>query len=123
MVNSLSGKDIKELNEIFQRIAQEGNGVITEENLQKVLEQQGVEDPVGECQIIMQSVCVDQSKVINRSEFIAAALDQKIILDEENLKATFDYFDIDNTNYITSKNIKDALARQGRNIQIEEIQP
>ena len=39
-----------------------------------------------------------------------ATLDKKIYLNEENLHATFNYFDINNTNYITAKNIKDALV-------------
>ena len=83
-------------------IALEGNGVITEENLQKALKQYGVLNTELECQAIMKSASVEQTGVINRSEFLAAALDKKILLDEENLKSTFNYFDINNSNYITS---------------------
>ena len=46
MVNVQSGKQVKELSEAFQLISSEGNGVITEPNLEKALKECGIENAV-----------------------------------------------------------------------------
>ena len=50
----------------------------------------------------MKSVSIEENGVINRSEFLTATLDKSILLNEENVRLSFNYFDINNTNYITS---------------------
>lgn len=70
----------------------------------------------------MQTVYVDeQSNQINYTGFIAATLDEKKFFNKERLWNVFKHFDVDDTNFITISNLKEALARAGRKIDNQEL--
>ena len=53
--------------------------------------------------------------MINYSEFITAAIQIDEVLSEQQLWTLFKKFDVDNTDFITTENLKTAFQRQGRN--------
>ena len=59
--------------------------------------------------------------MINYVEFIAAVLSVEQTLTEEQLWTLFKKFDVDNTDYITEKNLREAFNRQGR-LQISALE-
>ena len=58
----------------------------------------------------MEQLNLDPNGELNYSEFIAATLDKKQYLNPDSLWAAMKYFDIDNRNFITNKNLRDALV-------------
>ena len=52
--------------------------------------------------------------MINYSEFIAAALSVDQDLNDEQLWSLFKKFDVDNSDFITIDNLKEAFKRLGR---------
>ena len=58
---------------------------------------------------------------INYVEFIAAVLSVEQTLTEEQLWTLFKKFDVDNTDYITEANLREAFNRQGR-LQISALE-
>jgi Ca2+-binding EF-hand superfamily protein len=66
---------------------------------------------------------MDKNDKINYSEFIAASINVREIVskDEKILQAIFNSFDVDNTGFITSENLKVAFSKYGRVITDAEI--
>ena len=53
---------------------------------------------------------------INYTEFLAATIPVQRVLTDEKLHALFKHFDIDDSNFITPANIKEAFAINGRDV-------
>ena len=51
---------------------------------------------------------------INYSEFIAATISVQEVLTNEKLYVLFKHFDVDDTSFITSENLRQAFATNGR---------
>ena len=64
---------------------------------------------------------IDGKIGINYSEFLRTSIDKKIYLNKEKLWGAFKYFDVDNTNYITVDNLREATARGGKKISDEDL--
>ena len=58
---------------------------------------------------LISKIDVDGSGRIDFTEFVAAAIEQDKIIDNEKLRRAFDYFDKDLTGKITVQNLKEAL--------------
>jgi Ca2+-binding EF-hand superfamily protein len=58
---------------------------------------------------------------INYSEFLVATIEIKKVLTFDRLWALFQYFDTDNSGYITPANLKEAFAKTGKTLTSEEI--
>jgi calcium-dependent protein kinase len=52
--------------------------------------------------------------VINYTEFLTATMGIKSLLTEERLHNLFSQFDVDDTGFISSENLKEAFIRLGR---------
>lgn len=59
---------------------------------------------------------------INFTEFLAATLDLKQVLNEEVLYAAFRHFDVENAGYITVKDLAMAVHRTGAPLKSQEIE-
>ena len=53
---------------------------------------------------------------LNYTEFIAATLSVKQVLTQEKLVQLFKHFDIDDSDYITPDNLKEAFAQAGKQL-------
>lgn len=122
IVNNLSESEIKNLREAFRLIDKDNSGMISVEELKKVLQELGYNHNEDDFEGIMQTFNEETGEEeINYSEFVAATLDKKIYLNREKLYVVFKHFDIDNTNYITLNNLKEVMARAGRKIMNEVL--
>ena len=61
------------------------------------------------------------NKLLNYSEFIAATLSVKQVLTQEKLVQLFKHFDVDDTDFITPDNLKEAFAQAGKTLTDEDI--
>merc|ERR1711937_1080308 len=64
---------------------------------------------------------VDGNNVIAYSEFLAAALDSRLCLGEEVLRATFRRFDSDQSGVITVDNLRQILGDTFEGVSVEEL--
>ena len=123
MVNFLSDADIKNLKEAFRYIDKDNSGMISVQELQHVMKEVGFSDTEKDISKIVENIHVTDGELcLNYHEFIAAALDSKVILTKERLWTVFKYFDVDNANFITAANLKEAFARTGRKISLIDIE-
>ena len=76
-----------------------------------------------ELQAIIDQLDYAHNDKINYTEFIAATLDVRKIInsDEGKLKSIFNSFDVDNSGFITRENLKLAFSKYGREITDAEI--
>jgi calcium-dependent protein kinase len=58
----------------------------------------------------------NEEPTIKYTDFIRAAMDYKIYLTKEKLWSLFKYFDYTNTNSIVVEDIKEILARHGKEL-------
>ncbi len=65
---------------------------------------------------IIQNLDYSGNHKINYSEFLAATISVQKFLTHQKLEALFRQFDVDGKNEITPDNIRDAMAKLGREI-------
>lgn len=74
-----------------------------------------------ELNLLFKNLDFNQDGEINYSEFLAATIDRKVALKQQNLKFAFHHFDSDNTGYITNESLKECFQREGKSFSEEEI--
>ena len=106
----VSSYDTKELKEIFKSIDSNGDGMLSkEELLQHYVKVMGQENAEEEVNGIMKEVDTDSSGFINYTEFLKAAMSQRLLLSSQNLRKAFDLFDKDNSGTISAAELKKVL--------------
>ena len=85
IVKNLQQSEIQQLTEIFREIDKNKSGLISFNELQEAVERTGMPITDQEIQQMIQQADYIGNGKINYSEFIAATLDCKEILNEENL--------------------------------------
>ena len=116
LVNQLSQNDIKKLRKTFCAIDLNHHGTINIFELENAFKISGINVSKEELRNILNSADDRNNGVIDYSEFLVACMNQKKIMDKENLISAFEYFDIDNSGYICSSDIKYALLRYGKKV-------
>ena len=119
--------DLEELvnaSKLFGKIDVNQNGKITLEDLSKglckLLKNKNMEEDAKK---IFENLDIDGNNYLEYEEFIKAAIDKKIFLDEEALKLTFKFFDKENKGIITFEsilNIFKGCIKKDENINLEE---
>ena len=124
IVNMLNEKEIKNLRETFRLIDKDSSGMISYEELCKAMEDLGYHGSQEELSKLLQALndSSEANKEINYTEFITASMDKKLYMNRERLWATFKHFDVDNSNFITIKSLKEAMARAGRKLPNSELE-
>jgi calcium-dependent protein kinase len=115
-IHMLEPKDIEPLREIFHSMDTDKTGFITAQELHAALEQRG--SPLTDAQVkqIIEEVDEHGNGKINYSEFLAATISVKQFMTEEKLWMMFKHFDVDDTDYISKENIKEAMHKLGKTI-------
>ena len=116
IVNMMNDKDIRELNKAFRKIDTDNSGMISHEELQKVMNEVGFTYSEEETKLIIKTIKKTDDKEINYSDFLAATIDQKVFLNKDKIKSAFKHFDIFNKNEISLSSLKESMARNGRKI-------
>ena len=123
IVNNLSENEIKNLREAFRLIDKDNSGMISIEELKKVLGDLGYVHNEEDFKGIMQTFNDETGEEeINYTEFIAATLDKKVYLNKEKLFAAFKHFDVINSGWITVESLKEVMARAGRKIMSDVLE-
>ena len=74
-----------------------------------------------ELNTIFERVDFNHDGEINYTEFLAATISVQNVLTNEKLYALFKHFDIDDSEFITPANIREAFAINGRDISDAQL--
>ena len=121
IVNLMSENEIKNLKETFQAIDKQNKGKITLTDLKKVMEDMGFQSYLYDINKLIKQCENSEEYEINYSEFIAANLEKKNYFNKDKLYTAFKHFDVDDTESITVKNLKESMAREGRKLSNHEL--
>ena len=121
IVKHLDANQIKDLKEAFMSLDREENGFLSVQEVQQGLVSTGFPVAANEIEEIMRNVNIKKDGRINYSEFLAATLESRVLLDDDAVWAAFNTFDVDSSGFITEANVKEALRRAGRRMSHGEV--
>ncbi|PIN07675.1 Ca2+/calmodulin-dependent protein kinase, EF-Hand protein superfamily [Handroanthus impetiginosus] len=113
IAENLSEKEIKGLKQTFNNMDTDGSGTITYEELRTGLSKLGSKLSETEIQQLMEGADVDKSGTIDYIEFITATMHRHRLDKEEHLYKAFQYFDKDNSGFITRDELRHAMTQYG----------
>ncbi|WOL13265.1 calcium-dependent protein kinase 2-like isoform X1 [Canna indica] len=109
----LSEEEIQGLKEMFKSMDSDNSGSITLEELKHGLAKQGTKLTEYEVKQLMEAADADGNETIDYEEFITATMHMNRMDREEHLYTAFQYFDKDNSGYITRDELEQALKEKG----------
>ncbi|GAB4846161.1 Calcium-dependent protein kinase 33 [Ancistrocladus abbreviatus] len=123
IAENLSGDEIQGLKQMFANIDTDNSGSITYEELKEGLARLGSKLTEAEVKQLMEAADVDGDGTIDYIEFITATMHKYRLETEEHLHKAFQYFDKDNSGYITRDELEGAMEEYGiaDNSTIKEI--
>eukprot|EP00249_Psilotum_nudum_P017380 c26290_g1_i1 orf=649-2265(-) len=123
IAESLSEEEIVGLKELFKSMDTDNSGAITFQELKIGLAKQGSNLAESEVRQLMDAADVDGNGTIDYTEFITATMHLNKMEREDRLYSAFQYFDKDNSGYITMDELEQALTKYGMGDQetIREI--
>lgn len=103
--------EIEELKKVFKTIDRNGDGRITYEELTKCYETVFGKEIVGiELNKIMEEVDGDSDGFIGYEEFLRVSVNKAKLLEEKNLKLSFETFDLNKDGKLSADEIKNVLG-------------
>ena len=113
-----------ELKTVFDEMDTDKSGTLEKHELQRAFTQK--ESSLGhlskaQINVILKELDMNQDNRVTYTEFIAAAIDPKLINDETMLKGLFDQFDTDMSGEIDPEELHKSFSKFGQNISCDEI--
>ncbi|KAI3816966.1 hypothetical protein L1987_10751 [Smallanthus sonchifolius] len=105
-------EEIKGLKQMFNNMDTDGSGFITYEELKTGLSKLGSRLAESEIQLL-EAADVDKNGTIDYIEFITATMHRHKLDREENLYKAFQFFDKDNSGFITRDELKQSMTQYG----------
>ncbi|XP_030520919.1 calcium-dependent protein kinase 17-like [Rhodamnia argentea] len=109
----LSKEEIRGLKEMFKGMDTDNSGTITLEELKQGLSMQGTKLSEYEVKQLMEAADADGNGTIDYDEFITATMHMNRMDREEHLYTAFQFFDKDNSGFITTEELAQALREYG----------
>ncbi|PKA45643.1 Calcium-dependent protein kinase isoform 2 [Apostasia shenzhenica] len=113
IAENLSEEEIKGLKQMFSNMDTDNSGTITYEELKTGLARLGSKLTEAEVKQLMDAADVDGNGTIDYIEFITATMHRHRLEREENLYGAFQYFDKDNSGFITRDELEIAMKEHG----------
>ncbi|GMH05742.1 hypothetical protein Nepgr_007582 [Nepenthes gracilis] len=113
IAENLSEDEIQGLKQMFANIDTDNSGTITYEELKEGLARLGSKLTELEVKQLMEAADVDGDGSIDYIEFITATMHRYRLETEEHLSRAFQYFDKDNSGFITSDELEVAMKEYG----------
>jgi len=127
IVHNLPHSDeIKELEQAFRKIDVNKDGKLTKEELfngfSNIFPDKTKEENETEIGRIFQNIDADKNGYIEYEEFIRGCINKNNLLNSDNLKFAFRYFDIDGSGQISIKDLIDIFCSGGDKIPKETFE-
>ncbi|XVF63622.1 hypothetical protein PTKIN_Ptkin09bG0101400 [Pterospermum kingtungense] len=108
-----SEEEIKGLKQTFNNIDTDRSGTITLEELRVGLARLGSKLTESEIKQLMDAADVDKSGTIDYIEFVTATMHRHRLEREDNIVKAFQFFDKDNSGFITRDELRQAMTEYG----------
>ena len=109
-----SSKEIEELKKVFQALDVNGDGMLTYTEIKEGFEKYfGKRISEVKLNKIIEEMDSNSDGIISYEEFLRVALNQKMILDEKNLRLAFDKFDLNKDGKLSKEEIQMILGTSG----------
>lgn len=112
IARTLPAKEIKELTDSFKALDVNGDGTLTYKEVVETMNKNKLEVPADLLEI-MKDIDSDGSGQVDYTEFVAATLDKKQYMTEQNAWIAFRQFDLDGDGKITAQELKTVLGADG----------
>lgn len=109
MVGQLTEEHIGSLRQVFNALDDNGDGMLTVEEVKEGLSQAGLVEVPASLQQAIEGLDLDGSGCIDYSEFLAAALERKHYLQEDACRNVFTFFDRDGNGTISPEELQQVL--------------
>jgi calcium-dependent protein kinase len=109
IASQLGESQIKALREVFMQLDNNGDGLLTAQEMKEGLKQAGLKDVPADLQEVLDAVDSDGSGVIDYTEFLAATLDKKVYMNEDVCWQAFRIFDRNGDGKIDKSEIQNVL--------------
>lgn len=109
LVHNLStSKMVKNLKCIFKELDQDNNGTLSYDELKQGFNEYYGINTISEMEFkkIMEAIDINKNDSIEYEEFLAATINQKMLLSDKNLQLAFNSYDTDNAKMLSSNEIK-----------------
>ncbi|MED6216178.1 Calcium-dependent protein kinase 33 [Stylosanthes scabra] len=113
IAENLSEEEIQGLKAMFTNIDTDNSGSITYEELRAGLQRLGSKLTEAEVRQLMDAADVDGNGSIDYIEFITATMHRHRLERDEHLYKAFQYFDKDNSGFITRDELESAMKEYG----------
>lgn len=113
IASQLGETQIKQLRDTFMALDNNGDGLLTVNEMKEGLGKCGLKEIPPDLQQIMEEVDSDGSGVIDYTEFLAATLDKKVYMCEDVCWQAFRIFDRDGNGKISRKELNMVLSDDG----------
>ncbi|EXB53814.1 Calcium-dependent protein kinase 15 [Morus notabilis] len=113
IAENLSEEEIKGLKAMFTNMDTDKSGTITYEELKSGLARIGSRLTEAEVKQLMEAADVDGNGTIDYIEFISATMHRHRLERDEHLYKVFQYFDKDNSGFITRDELETAMKEHG----------
>uniref|UniRef100_A0A5B7A1Y0 non-specific serine/threonine protein kinase n=1 Tax=Davidia involucrata TaxID=16924 RepID=A0A5B7A1Y0_DAVIN len=113
IAENLSEEEIQGLKAMFTNMDTDNSGTITYEELKTGLARLGSKLTEAEVKQLMEAADVDGNGAIDYIEFITATMHRHKLEREEHLYKAFQYFDKDNSGFITRDELETAMKEYG----------
>mmetsp|Transcript_29532 Transcript_29532/g.87641 ORF Transcript_29532/g.87641 Transcript_29532/m.87641 type:complete len:537 (+) Transcript_29532:233-1843(+) len=109
IAGQLNEDQIKQLRDVFMALDENGDGLLTSNEMKEGLQKAGLKEIPPDLQQIMEDVDADGSGVIDYTEFLAATLDRRMYVQEDVCWAAFRVFDRNGDGQISEEELKAVL--------------
>ncbi|CAL9080414.1 unnamed protein product [Musa textilis] len=113
IAENLSDEEIQGLKQMFTNLDTDKSGTITYEELKTGLARLGSKLSEAEVKQLMDAADVDGNGSIDYIEFITATMSRHRLERDEHLYRAFQYFDKDNSGFITRDELESAMQEHG----------
>jgi len=107
---SLSGSELTAVQDVFSSLDTDQQGTISIKRLKRVIAERM--PTCSDVQKTLHALDCNDVKYISYSDVLAAMIGSQIRLNEELLSSAFRRFDVDNTGYVTARNLQTVLGSQ-----------
>lgn len=109
IAHQLDSNDLKQIREQFQILDTNGDGILTYAEIQSGLSSLG--GMPKDMRALLETMDANGNDQISYTEFIAGALDQRYLMEEDHCWKAFNHFDTDGNGKITFDELEKILCR------------
>ena len=110
LVRNFNDESVNDASNLYLQIDYNNDGSIDENefvmHLKEIIEKTGEKIDESYLKKVFENIDIDKSGTVEYSEFVAAGVKKELILKEENLKESFDFFDKNKNGLINLKDLR-----------------